>query len=117
MPRKFDKEPVCCCVCKRAASGIAYAPRSGKPAVWMCDDVRCIRLGRAVFHMPAERLDVFERLSLMEAGEVAGGYLESVGKFSLDELSPEEWEKFLTTILTSYGDKMRARIESNAAPF
>jgi hypothetical protein len=116
MPRVFDKEPICCGVCRREAIGVGYAPRSGKPVLWGCEHCTGHML-KKVFHMTPSELSFFERQSLLDAGSVAGGYLESIGKFSLDQLSPEEWETFLQTILTSYGDEMRKRVLNLDAPF
>lgn len=117
MARTFDADPVCCGVCKRAATGIGYAPRQGKPILWLCDDPTCIGLGRTVFHMNPKHMSQFEALSLSDAGEAAGGYLESIGKTDLAQLEPEEWIAFLKTVLFSYEAKMRERLLSHAAPF
>ena len=113
----FDPEPVCCQVCQRQAAGIGWAPKQGKPIAWLCMNTDCISLGETVFKMSKNRLTVFERDALTSAGGDAGSYLESIGRFDLSELSPEEWEKFLTTVLVSYGNNMRDRLLNHKAPF
>ncbi|WP_311276135.1 DUF6511 domain-containing protein [Methylobacterium sp. WCS2018Hpa-22] len=113
----FDDEPVCCGICRRQAVGLGYTPKFGKRIVWTCDDPTCLSLGKTVFHMPAKNLTQQEAFSLSEAGEEAGAYLESIGKFSLAELTEEEWIRFLKTVLNAFGDRMRARLLSQAAPF
>lgn len=117
LTRQFDPEPVCCAVCHRMATGLGYAPRYGKPIAWLCDDPDCLTLGKTVFHMPRKALAQQEAFSLQEAGQEAGAYLESIGKFSLAELNEEEWTTFLKTVLNAFGEKMRARLLSHAAPF
>ncbi|WP_047308821.1 DUF6511 domain-containing protein [Rhodopseudomonas palustris] len=117
MARQFDIEPVCCGVCKRQAEGIGYAPKQGKPVLWLCHRTECISLGKTVFHMSPNSLTTFERQSLEDAGEAAGKYLESIGKFSLADLTEAEWNHFLRTVLFSYGDAMRERLLDYKAPF
>jgi hypothetical protein len=114
---RFDAEPVCCGVCKRLAHGIGYAPKQGKPVLWLCTNTDCISLGETVFKMAPKTLSAHELMALDEAGEVAGAYLESIGKFDLAQLSQTEWIEFLRTVLNSYGDKMRARLLNHVAPF
>ncbi|WP_316227704.1 DUF6511 domain-containing protein [Bradyrhizobium sp. SZCCHNR3015] len=67
--------------------------------------------------MAPRSLSAHELFALDEAGEVAGAYLESIGKFDLTQLSQAEWMAFLKTILDSYGERMRARLLAHAAPF
>jgi hypothetical protein len=117
MARKYDLEPVCCSVCMREAVGIGYAPKQGKPILWLCKNTDCISLGQTVFHMNPKTFTAYELFSLDDAGAAAGAYLESIGKFNLADLSGDEWTTFLKTVLASYGDKMRERLLSHAAPF
>jgi len=117
MARKFDIEPVCCGVCRREAIAVGYAPKQGTPVLWLCKNIECIELGRVVFHMAPSRLTRFERKSLEDAGGAAGAYLETLGKFDLSELSPDEWFNFLTIVLNSYGENMRQQLLSHDAPF
>ena len=114
---RFDPEPVCCGVCRRLAHGIGYAPKQGKPVLWLCTNADCISLGGTVFNMAPKTLSAHELMALDEAGEVAGAYLESIDKFDLTQLSQTEWIEFLRTVLNSYGEKMRARLLNHIAPF
>ena len=115
--RVFDPLPVCCGVCRREAIGIAYVPKAGKPFFWLCENPECIPLGKAVFHMSPKTLNATEQFALQDAGADAGAYLERLGKFNLTELTEQEWTKFLTTILDSYGENMRKRVLNHIAPF
>ncbi|MGJ4951828.1 DUF6511 domain-containing protein [Bradyrhizobium sp. HKCCYLS20291] len=67
--------------------------------------------------MAPKSLSAHELFALDEAGEVAGAYLESIGKFDLTQLSQAEWMEFLKTVLNSYGERMRARLLNHTAPF
>lgn len=117
MPKKFDREPVVCAICQRAAHGTGYSPRFGAPIAWTCTDTTCISLGKTVFHMNSRDLNAFEVLALHDAGAEAGQYLESIGKTDLADLEAEEWTAFLKTVLNEFGEGMRKRLLSHAAPF
>jgi hypothetical protein len=117
MPKKFDREPVVCAVCSRAAHGIGFSPRMGAPIAWTCTDPTCISLGKTVFHMNSRDLDAFEVMALSDAGGAAGEYLESIGKTDLGALESEEWVTFLKTVLNEFGEAMRKRLLNHAAPF
>ncbi len=114
---RFDPEPVCCGVCKRLAYGIGYAPKQGKPVLWLCTNTDCISLGEAVFNMAPKTLTAHELFALSDAGDKAGAYLESIGKFDLTQLTEGEWAAFLRTVLTGYGESMRDRLLNHKAPF
>lgn len=115
--RVFDPEPICCAVCRRAAVGIGFAHKQGKPVLWLCEESDCISLGKAVVHMSSKTLTATENLALQDAGADAGAYLERLGKFDLSELTENEWSNFLTIILNSYGENMRKRVTQAIAPF
>lgn len=119
MGRKYDPEPVCCSVCKRAAVGLGYLPdrRGANGVAWLCDDPDCLSLGKAVYHMPSKPLNQFEVFSLADAGDEAGTFLEKIGKTDLAQLSQEEWSAFLKIILTTFEQKMRERLLGHHAPF
>ncbi|WP_316234841.1 DUF6511 domain-containing protein [Bradyrhizobium sp. SZCCHNR1004] len=114
---RFDPEPVCCGVCKRLAHGIGYAPKQGKPVLWLCTNVDCIALGETVFKMAPKTLSAHELMALDDAGGKAGAYLEGIGKFDLTTLSATEWMEFLRTVLNGYGESMRERLLNHKAPF
>jgi hypothetical protein len=52
-----------------------------------------------------------EAAALEKAGEGAGAYLEQIGKDSLGELSPEEWQQFLAEVMIGFSQEMR-RLEA-----
>lgn len=44
--------------------------------------------------------------SLQYAGEMAGEYLEEIGKTDLADLTPEEWQTFLDVVVRNQRNKM-----------
>lgn len=49
------------------------------------------------------------------AGSMAGEYLESIGKFSLEEMSGEEWQTFCEVMCCNF--KMKEMELNTEAPF
>lgn len=54
-----------------------------------------------------------ENEAIQAGGADAGAYLESIGKFDLSELSPEQWVKFLGVFLHGYSAAMREAARTN----
>ena len=117
MSRRFtDPEPVCCAVCKREAGPNGWiGPQRRAPVAWRCDDPDCANLLKVVYQMPAREFSQVEALSLADAGDVAGDYLVKIEKFNLEDLTREEWLRFLKIVLTSYEERMRVRLLSAAS--
>jgi len=101
----------------REATGIGYSTRMGAPVAWLCEDCKLTDLGRVVYHMSARDLTFHEARALVEAGDKAGEYLESIGKTDLASLSETEWLKFLKTVFEQYAQTMRDRLLNHVAPF
>ncbi|MDR7037431.1 hypothetical protein J2X36_002178 [Methylobacterium sp. BE186] len=114
---KGDREPVICGVCRRRAIGLGWAGRQGHPVMWLCDSPVCGTLARSVYEMPKVALDRFEQAARDEAGDMAGAYLESIGKTDLARLTEEEWKTFLHQVLVGFEASLRRRFLENAAPF
>jgi hypothetical protein len=114
--RFATKEPTACVVCRRRAWSIGYAPRQNAPILWTCDDANCIALGKTVYNMAQKDLDAFELIALNEAGHDAGAYLDEIGVGEIfEKVTAEQWITFLKR--AQLGDKLRAKLLSNAAPF
>lgn len=47
-------------------------------------------------------LQEWEILAILYGGQMGGEYLESINKYSLDQLTPEEWQTFLVTVCFNY---------------
>lgn len=114
MTRFKDMEPVVCAVCKRQAIGIGTCGNRRKwPPAWVCADPICQAVLNKVANMPGGQLNAYESSALADAGDVAGVYLETLGKTDLGEMRPEEWLRFLKLILTTYESRMRERLTGN----
>ena len=53
----------------------------------------------------------------LEAGAIAGGYLEEIGTTDLAALSGEQWREFLRRFVIGFEQAMRRKILENEAPF
>lgn len=52
-----------------------------------------------------------EKESMEHAGDMAGEYLESLGKTDLATMSPDEWQTLIHVICSGYVDRMIAIAE------
>jgi hypothetical protein len=88
-----------CFICKREAfSGLTFQT---KPVCLKCAPYS---LAGAVMIQFTET----EEEAIEAGGAAAGAYLETIGKFDLSELSPEQWRDFLNTVLHGYSAHMQA---------
>ena len=67
--------------------------------------------------MPSSLLDAYEIGSALEAGKLAGAYLDEIGKTDLAALSGDEWREFLRRIIVGFEQAMRRKILENEVPF
>lgn len=110
-----------CPVCLRPEEGLGYWPpdRKTKPdrmrPVMVC--MADIEHARTIFQMTAETLTRLEHAALRAGGDLAGTYLDQLGKTDLTTLNEVEWVAFLEHVLTGYGEKMREQLKVHAAPF
>lgn len=49
-----------------------------------------------------------ERAAILQGGDMAGEYLDSLGKTDLALFSSEEWQTLLEVIVTGYCDHLRS---------
>ena len=116
--RFATREPTVCAVCRRHAVWLGYTPRPhGRPIVWLCDDGGCHEAAKGIYKMPSSILDAYEIGSALEAGKLAGAYLDEIGKTDLAALSGDEWREFLRRLFVSFEQTMRRKILENEAPF
>ena len=115
---KGDPEPVLCGVCRRrATTGLGWAGRQGKPVMWLCDSPECGQSARSVYEMPQSTLDAYEQTARNEAGDLAGAYLDGIGKTDLASLTETEWRAFLDQVVVGFEASLRRQLLANAAPF
>jgi hypothetical protein len=99
-----------CQFCKRRHDNIGYAPSDRHPVTWLCWE--CVRKGRAIYRMKTLELDDYEQNAIVGGGEVAGAFLDKIGKTDLAQLTEDEWFHFLGHFLTGYSDTMRKSAEA-----
>jgi len=67
--------------------------------------------------MPSSDYDFSENKAVEEAGNVAGAYLDTLGKTDLATLEKYEWLEFCRTLIDAFGSDLAKRIASYEAPF
>jgi hypothetical protein len=102
-------------VCRRHAVWLGY-PATARPA-WLCDDNNCHAAVERIHAMPSSLLDAYEIGSALEAGKLAGAYLDEIDKTDIATLSGDEWREFLRRIIVGFEQAMRRKILENEAPF
>lgn len=111
------RDPGACHVCRRMSDGLGLGPPEGdkwnKNPRWVCAD--CVAVGKEL--RIVRKFDPYELRARADAGEKAGEMLDTVGKTDLAELSAEEWQRFLTTIIHEFGESLRRQVADLRAPF
>jgi hypothetical protein len=115
--RFATKEPTACAVCHRHAVWLGYCRHQHPPVIWLCDNNDCHAAAKKVYAMPQPTLDAYEIGAVLEAGAVAGDYLEEIGRTDLATLTPDQWREFLRRIVVGFEQTMRRKILNNEAPF
>jgi hypothetical protein len=106
--------PESCFLCRRRADGVGVG--TPKRQGWVCAECG-IPLAKEAIKMSDKAFDAFEQRAIQAAGEAAGAYLDSIGKTDLAQLTAAEWSVFCVTMVRSFGDAIRAEVESGKPPF
>ncbi len=104
-------DPAECFLCRRHATGIGAG--DGRRPRWVCDD--CIPQIKEIRQV--RNFDPYEKRARADAGDKAGAFLEGIGKTDLADLSEEEWQQFLTTVIHEFGESLRRQVAELRAPF
>jgi hypothetical protein len=116
--RFATKEPTVCAVCRRHAVWLGATPRPHRrPFAWLCDDDNCHRAAKRIHQMSSSILDAYEIGSALEAGALAGRYLDEIQKTDLATLNGDEWREFLRRLIVGFEQIMRRKILENEVPF
>lgn len=113
--RFATQQPTLCAVCRRHAVWLGY-PATKQPA-WLCDSTPCHVAAKRIYRMPSSMLDAYEIGSALEAGKLAGTYLDEIGKTDIAALNGDEWREFLRRIIVGFELAMRRKILGDEAPF
>jgi hypothetical protein len=114
--RFATKKPTLCAVCHRYAVWLGYAPNR-QPIVWLCNDNGCHAAARKVYAMPGQILEDYEIGAALEAGDLAGSYLDEIGITDLAKLDAWQWREFLRRIVVGFEQSMRRKILNDEPPF
>jgi hypothetical protein len=110
-------EHIICAVCRGHAGANGFVRGKSKSPIWACDDPLCISLLKKVHGMTKETLDAYEIKAALIAGQLAGEWLDEIGKTDIATLTSGEWEQFLGMLLIGFQSCMRRMIENGEAPF
>lgn len=116
-PRLNLNDPADCWACRRMSDGLGLGPpdhdKWNKNPRWVCAD--CVAIGKEL--RTVRNFDPYETRARADAGEKAGEFLDCIGKSDLADLSAEEWQKFLTTVIHEFGESLRSQVAELRAPF
>jgi hypothetical protein len=110
-------EPTICTVCRRHATGLAYATGNRGPWLWLCTNSDCHSLAREVCRMPEEKIDAFERAAAEKAWDDFAAWLDSLGKTDLKQLTDAEWQEAPMRFFLGCTTELRRKLLSNEPPF
>jgi hypothetical protein len=101
-----------CAVCRREPRGFGWFD-----AIYRVSDPRrdrsyrqlCSRICQDICHRRRGMIDPTpnEIAAMQAGGQLAGEYLESIGKSDLVTLSTEEWSTLIKVVVTGYCDTLR----------
>jgi hypothetical protein len=111
--RLATEQPLCCAVCRRRATEIAYVTKT-RETLYLCGDPGCMA---AAHKLKLILLDPLEEHALGLAGEKAGAYLDGIGTTDLATLGETEWKEFLEVVVTTFERELRALILAENPPF
>ncbi len=66
--------------------------------------------------MPDFEFKRLEQLATVRGGEEAGAYLDEIGKFSLDQMEPDEWDTFCRRLVSGYRHALHVELREES-PF
>ncbi len=107
---------ICWC-CRRADCGLGMPLTHTRPmrVVWACEDH--IKMTRKAASLMPKEFDRCERKAAQLAGMAGGEYLMQISKTDLGSISPEEYDQYVTTIISAFGPALKEIIDSYEAPF
>jgi hypothetical protein len=119
LARFATRLPTVCAVCRRQAVWLGYRPDEPArlPAIWLCDDEYCHAAAHWIYAMPKAQLEAHELGAMLDAGALAGGYLDTIGQTDLARLDAEQWREFLRQLLVGYEHTLRRKILNDEPAF
>lgn len=96
------------CFCLRVGN-FGYSPRPTARIVWACTPEHAATNEKN--YGKENAMEKQEKEARAEAGMLAGEYLEHLKKTDMADLTPEEFDTLILTIVESYRDAMTAACE------
>lgn len=96
------------CFCLRPAS-FGYSPTPTARILWACSPEHAMT--NEAIYGKENALSEQEATARQEAGKLAGEYLDYLNKTDLGDLSPDEFDTLLLTIIETYRDAMTKACE------
>lgn len=100
-----------CDVCQGQAGAVTV----GKYA--LCHDPRCADVAKAWLERQPDGSTYWEGEAIKAGGRAGGKYLETLGRFTLSQLTPDEYQTYAKTIVTTYRNELRRLAAMSAPPF
>lgn len=95
--------------------GLGYAPNGKDQILWACTE--CLDIAPHVYGVVGMKSSFYSQQARDKAGEAGGAYLERIGKFSLAELTQDEWREFLDVLFKTRAEHLRFLYAGHVAPF
>ena len=114
---RFDNR--LCCVCRRPATGLGWAPKYVKTVdlvAWVCDDPECVAIARDSYGMKQLEFNRIDNMATSDAGAALEQFLDKIGKTDLRALTQAEWDEALKTTIGGYRAALKGRLRDEA-PF
>lgn len=107
--------PICGVCGDHQETGLGYCPNGKDRILWCCRD--CLEIAPHVYGVVKVKQSFYAAEARDKAGEAGGAYLEKIGKFSLAELTLDEWREFLDILFRERADRLRSLYAGHVPPF
>lgn len=114
MSDRFDD--AVCSVCARWATGFGYAPRVGRPVLWVCDDPDCLQIAKETYAMKQKDFERLESLAAQEGRVEAEAYCDEIGVYDFREMTIDQACEFSRRLVAGYRTGLKIKLQTEA-PF
>jgi hypothetical protein len=112
-PRASDR---ICAGCARPAVGYGIVAKYKTEVLWCCGEPDCYLAVQGTYDMNPREFDRLDTLAAERGGEEGGAYLEELGKFSLETLTPQEYGEYVRRVIAGYRHALHVELRE-AVPF
>lgn len=113
---KALNQPGVCFICRRrdCGLGVDQGRYEQQQVGWMCQACTDAGFGRLALEAPDQAFDAVEHRALLHAAAQAGGYLDTLGRYDVGELHPDEWLHVMRTAVEGFASAIRRELMSAA---